>query len=95
MGEAISTAFPVWVALGCLLGLAKPSCYDWVQPKWTVLGIAVTMLGMGMTLSFDDLRGALAMPKELVSGFVLQYSVRSALIPSQARKFHLVGFIDC
>ncbi|XP_030443170.1 probable sodium/metabolite cotransporter BASS1, chloroplastic [Syzygium oleosum] len=75
VGEAISTAFPVWVALGCLLGLAKPSCYDWVQPKWTVLGIAVTMLGMGMTLSFDDLRGALAMPKELVSGLVLQYSV--------------------
>ncbi|XP_051151825.1 probable sodium/metabolite cotransporter BASS1, chloroplastic [Andrographis paniculata] len=75
VGEAISTAFPVWVALGCLLGLVKPSSYDWVQPKWTVLGITLTMLGMGMTLTFDDLRGAFAMPKELFSGFVLQYSV--------------------
>ncbi|KAK3426897.1 probable sodium/metabolite cotransporter BASS1, chloroplastic [Eucalyptus grandis] len=75
VGEVISTAFPIWVALGCLLGLVKPSCYDWVKPKWSVLGIAVTMLGMGMTLSFDDLRGALAMPKELISGFLLQYSV--------------------
>lgn len=74
-GEAISTAFPVWVALGCLLGLVRPTAYDWVQPSWTIMGITLTMLGMGMTLTFDDLRGALAMPKELFTGFLLQYSV--------------------
>lgn len=39
------------------------------------MGITLTMLGMGMTLTFDDLRDALAMPKELFCGFVLQYSV--------------------
>lgn len=39
------------------------------------MGITLTMLGMGMTLTFDDLRSALAMPKELFCGFVLQYSV--------------------
>ncbi|KAL6990840.1 hypothetical protein U1Q18_008962 [Sarracenia purpurea var. burkii] len=33
------------------------------------------MLGMGMTLTFDDLRGAFATPTELIIGFVLQYSV--------------------
>lgn len=75
VGEALSTAFPIWVALGCLLGLIRPSSFNWVQPKWTVLGISVTMLGMGMTLTFDDLHGALAMPKELLVGFMLQYSV--------------------
>ncbi|XP_073313959.1 probable sodium/metabolite cotransporter BASS1, chloroplastic [Primulina huaijiensis] len=75
VGETISTAFPVWVALGCLLGLVRPNSFNWVQPQWTVMGITVTMLGMGMTLAFDDLRGALAMPKELFSGFALQYSV--------------------
>ncbi|KAE9456255.1 hypothetical protein C3L33_11834, partial [Rhododendron williamsianum] len=75
VGEAVSTAFPVWVALGCLVGLLKPGSYNWVKPEWTIMGITVTMLGMGMTLTFDDLRGALAMPKELITGFVLQYSV--------------------
>lgn len=74
-GEAVSTAFPVWVALGCLIGLLKPTAYDWVQPRWTVMGITLTMLGMGMTLTFDDLRGALVMRKELLVGFLLQYSV--------------------
>ncbi|KAL3503060.1 hypothetical protein ACH5RR_037509 [Cinchona calisaya] len=75
VGETVSVAFPLWVAIGCLIGLLKPNFYNWVQPKWTVMGITLTMLGMGMTLTFDDLRGALAMPKELLSGFVLQYSV--------------------
>ncbi|XP_043701531.1 probable sodium/metabolite cotransporter BASS1, chloroplastic [Telopea speciosissima] len=75
VGEVLSTAFPVWVALGCLLGLLKPSSFNWVRPKWTILGITITMLGMGMTLTFDDLRGALSMPKELLAGFVLQYSI--------------------
>uniref|UniRef100_A0A7N0TIZ2 Uncharacterized protein n=1 Tax=Kalanchoe fedtschenkoi TaxID=63787 RepID=A0A7N0TIZ2_KALFE len=75
IGEALSTAFPVWVALGCLLGLFRPTAFDWVQPRWTVLGITFTMLGMGMTLTFDDLSKALAMPKEILTGFFLQYSV--------------------
>lgn len=75
VGEGVSTAFPLWVALGCLWGLKNPTSFDWVQPKYTILGITLTMLGMGMTLTFDDLKNALAMPKELLAGFVLQYSV--------------------
>ncbi|XP_071691890.1 probable sodium/metabolite cotransporter BASS1, chloroplastic [Rutidosis leptorrhynchoides] len=75
VGEWISTAFPIWVALGCFLGLVRPSSYNWVQPQWTMMGITSTMLGMGMTLTFDDLKGALSMPKELLTGFLLQYSV--------------------
>ncbi|KAJ0231858.1 sodium/metabolite cotransporter BASS1 [Hirschfeldia incana] len=75
LGEAVSTAFPVWVSLGCLLGLVKPSAFNWVTPDLTIIGLTITMLGMGMTLTLDDLRGALKMPKELFAGFLLQYSV--------------------
>lgn len=82
VSEALSTAFPIWVALGCLLGLMRPSSYSWVQPKWTVLGITLTMLGMGMTLTLDDLRGALGMPKQLFTGFVLQYLVSFVILSS-------------
>uniref|UniRef100_A0A1J3JRX5 Putative sodium/metabolite cotransporter BASS1, chloroplastic n=1 Tax=Noccaea caerulescens TaxID=107243 RepID=A0A1J3JRX5_NOCCA len=75
VGEAVSTAFPIWVSLGCLLGLMRPSAFHWVTPDLTIIGLTLTMLGMGMTLTLDDLRGALRMPKELFAGFVLQYSV--------------------
>jgi len=75
VGEAISTAFPLWVTIGCVLGLFRPSCFSWVSPKLNIFGLTMIMLGMGMTLTLDDLRGALSMPKEVLSGFVLQYSV--------------------
>ncbi|KAK0599918.1 hypothetical protein LWI29_009818 [Acer saccharum] len=83
IGEAISTAFPIWVSLGCLLGLIKPSSFNWVTPKWTIIGLPLTMLGMGMTLTLDDLRGAFAMPKEIISGFVLQYSVMTPFLTAK------------
>ncbi|PNT12728.1 hypothetical protein POPTR_011G103200v4 [Populus trichocarpa] len=75
ISDAISTAFPIWVSLGCLLGLLRPTAYNWVTPKWVGIGLPLTMLGMGMTLTLDDLSNAFAMPKEVLSGFVLQYSV--------------------
>ncbi|CAK8534914.1 unnamed protein product [Lathyrus sativus] len=73
--EAISTAFPLWVTVGCVLGLVRPSSLNWVTPKLCTVGLSVIMLGMGMTLTLDDLRSAFCMPKEVLSGFFLQYSV--------------------
>ncbi|XP_047172453.1 probable sodium/metabolite cotransporter BASS1, chloroplastic [Vigna umbellata] len=75
VGEALSAAFPLWVTIGCVLGLFRPSCFNWVTPKLNIFGLTVIMLGMGMTLTLDDLRGALSMPREVLLGFVLQYSV--------------------
>ncbi|CAL0326484.1 unnamed protein product [Lupinus luteus] len=75
VGEVLSTAFPLWVTVGCVLGLMRPSSFKWVTPQLNIVGLTIVMVCMGMTLSLDDLRGALAMPKEVLSGFVLQYSV--------------------
>ncbi|KMS98151.1 hypothetical protein BVRB_4g095370 isoform A [Beta vulgaris subsp. vulgaris] len=75
LSEAVSTAFPIWVALGCLMGLLKPDSFSWVKPQLSIWGLTITMLGMGMTLTLDDLSGAMAMPKEVIAGFLLQYSV--------------------
>jgi len=75
VGEALSTAFPSWVTIGCILGFFRPSYFSWVSPKLNIFGLTIIMLSMGMTLTLDDLRGALSMPKEVLSGFILQYSV--------------------
>ncbi|XP_058095850.1 probable sodium/metabolite cotransporter BASS1, chloroplastic [Magnolia sinica] len=74
-GELISMAFPLWVVLACVIGLFRPSSFLWLDSKWQMPGLTITMLGMGMTLTLDDLRGAMSMPKELLAGFVLQYTV--------------------
>ncbi|XP_039022910.1 probable sodium/metabolite cotransporter BASS1, chloroplastic [Hibiscus syriacus] len=75
VGEGISSAFPLWFYLACLLLFFKPSSFSWITPEWSTFGLTLTMFGMGTTLTLDDFRGALAMTKELITGFVLQYTV--------------------
>uniref|UniRef100_A0A0E0KPN8 Uncharacterized protein n=1 Tax=Oryza punctata TaxID=4537 RepID=A0A0E0KPN8_ORYPU len=74
VGEVLSLGFPVWVASACAIALWRPPAFLWVSPMAQIVGISFTMLGMGMTLTLDDLKTALLMPKELAAGFVLQYS---------------------
>ncbi|XP_066373510.1 probable sodium/metabolite cotransporter BASS1, chloroplastic isoform X1 [Miscanthus floridulus] len=75
VGEALSLGFPVWVASACALALWRPPAFLWVGPTAQMLGLSFTMLGMGMTLTLDDLKTALLMPRELAAGFILQYTV--------------------
>ncbi|KAL6658028.1 hypothetical protein ACP70R_004275 [Stipagrostis hirtigluma subsp. patula] len=75
VGEALSLGFPVWVASACALALWRPPAFLWVGPTAQMVGLSFTMLGMGMTLTLDDLKTALLMPKELAVGFILQYTV--------------------
>ncbi|XP_066368477.1 probable sodium/metabolite cotransporter BASS1, chloroplastic isoform X3 [Miscanthus floridulus] len=74
IGEALSLGFPVWVASACALALWRPPAFLWVGPTAQMLGLSFTMLGMGMTLTLDDLKTALLMPRELAAGFILQYT---------------------
>ncbi|KAH7675542.1 bile acid:Na+ symporter BASS family protein [Dioscorea alata] len=74
-GKILSLAFPLWISLACFLGLCKPSLFLWVHRDWQILGLTLTMLGMSMTLTLDDLKGALLMPKEIAAGFILQYTI--------------------
>lgn len=37
--------FPLWVSAACALALWRPSAFDFVQPKWQIIGITLTMLG--------------------------------------------------
>lgn len=44
--------FPVWVLAGGLLALVHPPLFTWFGSELIVLGLAVIMLGMGITLTF-------------------------------------------
>lgn len=75
--------FAVWTVLGTLWAWFIPDHFLWVadgrfqpfgQPLISVL-LGIVMLGMGITLSFDDFRRVLSMPKAVLAGVVLQFTV--------------------
>jgi len=65
--SALTAAFPFWILLSSGLALVEPDWFTWFKGPYTVWGLGVIMLGMGLTLTFDDFKGILTMPR---AGFI-------------------------
>jgi bile acid:Na+ symporter, BASS family len=77
----LANAFPFWVAAGGILALIQPDWFRWFA-EWkpagqslVVWGLAVIMLGMGITLSVDDFKRVGKMPKNIGVGVAAQYLI--------------------
>ncbi len=67
--------FPVWVVLGGVLALVHPPLFTWFNNAMVVVGLAVIMLGMGITLTFQDFKDVLKMPRPIALGFIAQFTI--------------------
>jgi BASS family bile acid:Na+ symporter len=73
---AIATnLFPVWVLIGGALALAYPPGFTWFSGDFITWGLAVIMLGMGITLSVDDFKAVLKTPRAIGIGFFAHYAI--------------------
>ena len=81
--------FPVWVFLGGIAALMHPPWFTWFRGNAIVLGLAVIMLGMGITLSVDDFKRVVKMPRAVAVGFVAHYLIMPFLGWSIARLLRL------
>lgn len=75
----LTNAFPVWVALGGVLALLWPGWFTWFSGPWIVWGLTLVMLGMGITLSLDDFRRVLEMPRAVALGLLAQFTIMPVL----------------
>jgi len=71
--------FPLWVLAAGLLALVRPAWFTWFSGECITWGLAVIMLGMGVTLSVDDFRAVLRTPRAVAAGFVAQYLIMPGL----------------
>ena len=85
----LANIFPVWVVTASMLALLRPSLFSWFDNNFIIGGLAVVMLGMGITLSFDDFRNVLKMPRTIAAGFFAQYLIMPFLGWSIAHVLHL------
>lgn len=75
LANAATTAFPVFVLGAAALGLIQPTSFDWFLPSYVAPALGITMLGMGLTLTFADFARVLATPRRIFAGFALQYTI--------------------
>lgn len=83
MLQKITNNFAALTLGGVALAWLYPPAFTWMtdgriavagQPLLS-LALGVIMLAMGLTLTFDDYRGLLTMPRAFVAGLALQYTV--------------------
>lgn len=85
----LTNAFPLWVLAGGAVALVEPALFTWFSGPFIVWGLAVIMLGMGLTLTFDDFRAVARMPKAAALGFTAQYTIMPFLGWGIGRLFNL------
>lgn len=73
--NAATNLFPLWVLLAGVLALFYPPLFTWFTGPFIVWGLAIIMLGMGVTLSVDDFRAVARMPKAVALGFFAQFTI--------------------
>lgn len=70
----LTRLFPLWAVLLSALAWTEPGLFTGYR-NWIVPLLSIVMFGMGLTLHLADFRRALRMPKIILTGLALQYSV--------------------
>src|SRR5438128_1860412 len=92
MKNAVASAtnlFPLWVLLAGAAALVHPPLFAWFSGSFIVWGLAVIMLGMGLTLTINDFRRVGDMPGAVVAGVAAQYLIMPVLGWASAKAFAL------
>jgi bile acid:Na+ symporter, BASS family len=85
----LTNGFPFWVVGFSGIAIFRPEWFTWFSGPWIVWGLAVIMLGMGLTLTVEDFRAVLRMPKAVALGFIAQFTIMPFLGWSMGRVFAL------
>jgi len=67
--------YPVWLLGISILALFRPDLLSWFSGPWISWSLSLVMLGMGLTLTFDDFRRLFRMPGALALGFLAHYTI--------------------
>jgi bile acid:Na+ symporter, BASS family len=79
MIATLTNAFPVWVLAASVLALWRPGLFTWFSGALITVGLAIIMLGMGLTLTVDDAQRVARRRGAIALGVALQYTVMPAI----------------
>lgn len=67
--------YPLWLVSLAVLAFLKPQTMLWFDKPWVLGALALSMLGMGLTLTLEDFRAIGRMPGSVALGFGAQYAL--------------------
>lgn len=71
--------FTVWVIVASVMGFLFPPCLSWFNKDCVTAALAITMVGMGLTLKTEDFAAVADKPGQVLVGVALQYTIMPTL----------------
>jgi BASS family bile acid:Na+ symporter len=88
MLDRLTRLFPLWAVLLSVIAYLTPASFSGIAPHVTVL-LALVMLTMGVTLSFDDFKRVFTRPAPVIAGIGLHYLVMPLAAWAIAHALHM------
>jgi len=73
--NTLTNLFPLWVTVSGVLALFHPAWFTWFKGPLIVWGLAIIMLGMGITLSLEDFKQVTRTPRPVALGVIAQFCI--------------------
>ena len=91
--EKLSDFFGKWMALIVIavaaLALFAPQTCLWVKTSWINWLLGIVMFGMGLTLKMDDFKVVFSRPKDIIIGFIAQFTLMPLIAFALTKAFSL------
>ena len=91
--EKVSTFFGKWMALIVIaiaaLALFAPQTCLWIKTSWINWLLGIVMFGMGLTLKMRDFKVVFSRPKDIIIGFIAQFTLMPLIAFLLAKAFNL------
>jgi len=87
--DLISRYMGLIVLLTALITLLFPATLNWVSPLCINPLLGVVMFGMGLTLNFSDFKVVFSRPKDVIIGFLSQFTIMPLLALLLTKVFSL------
>ena len=91
--EKLSVFFGKWMALIVIavaaLALFAPQTCLWIKTSWINWLLGIVMFGMGLTLKVSDFKVVFSRPKDIIIGFIAQFTLMPLIAFLLAKAFNL------
>ena len=91
--EKLSDFFGKWMALIVIavaaLALFAPQTCLWIKTSWINWLLGIVMFGMGLTLKVSDFKVVFSRPKDIIIGFIAQFTLMPLIAFALTKAFSL------
>ena len=91
--EKLSDFFGKWMALIVIavaaLALFAPQTCLWIKTSWINWLLGIVMFGMGLTLKMSDFKVVFSRPKDIIIGFIAQFTLMPLIAFALTKAFSL------